>query len=72
MINDDASVIVPTLKELKANFLTQKSRPIQFRVQQLNNLLRGLNELRNEFFEAFKIVLLSEILGPWLLRLILL
>lgn len=32
MIKDDASIIVPTLKELKANFLTKKSRPIPFRI----------------------------------------
>ncbi|CAD8170610.1 unnamed protein product [Paramecium pentaurelia] len=54
MIKDDVSVIVPTLKELKANFLTKKSRPITFRLQQLHNLLNGLKELRNEFYEAFK------------------
>ena len=33
MIKDDVSIIVPTLKELKANFLTKKSRPIPFRLQ---------------------------------------
>ncbi|CAK76915.1 unnamed protein product (macronuclear) [Paramecium tetraurelia] len=54
MIKDDVSIIAPTLKELKANFLTKKSRPIPFRLQQLHNLLRGLKELRNEFYEAFQ------------------
>lgn len=32
MINDDASIVVPTLKELKANYLTKKSRPIPYRI----------------------------------------
>ena len=52
MIQDDPLIIDPILKELKASFLSQKTKPLQFRKQQLKNLLKGLQELNGKFESA--------------------
>lgn len=52
MIADDPSIIEPVLQELKLSFLSQKTKPIKFRKEQLRNLMRGLHELNGKFEQA--------------------
>ena len=54
MINDDPTLIEPTLQKLKKAFRTGKTRDIEFRKQQLNNLHRGISESQAQLFEAIK------------------
>lgn len=53
MITDDPTVIEPTLEALKKTFATGKTRSLDFRKQQLQNLARGMKEMTDEFGEAF-------------------
>ena len=50
MIIDQANVIDPILKELKINFQSLKTKDLNFRRIQLQNLLRGLIAFKDEIF----------------------
>lgn len=54
-IPDDSSTIEPIFKELKETFLSQKTKPLAYRKQQLRNLLRGLAEMEKEFDRALEL-----------------
>jgi aldehyde dehydrogenase (NAD+) len=54
MINDDPSVIAPALAHLKQSFRLGKTLPIQYRKQQLRNMIRGIKELESKFHEAIQ------------------
>ena len=54
MISDDTANIKPTLSELKKSFRTGKTLPVQYRKQQLRNLLRGMKELEPKFHAALE------------------
>ena len=54
MIPDDPSVISHHFSSLKSSFLSQKTKRLSFRKEQLRNLIRGLNELKSEFAAALK------------------
>lgn len=41
-IKDDVSVVETALKKARASFQSGKTKPIQYRIQQLNNLKKGL------------------------------
>ncbi|KAL4426290.1 hypothetical protein ABPG74_018707 [Tetrahymena malaccensis] len=53
-IQDDSSVIEPTFQELRQTFLSQKTKSLAYRKQQLRNLLRGLTEMEQEFHKALE------------------
>lgn len=54
-IPDDPSVIRPVLESLRKTFRTGKTKDISYRVTQLKNLLRGINELTPQLDEAGKL-----------------
>jgi len=47
-IKDDVSVVEAALRKTRASFQSGKTRPIQFRIQQLNNLKKGLQTMQKE------------------------
>jgi len=47
-IKDDVSVAEAALRKTRASFQSGKTRPIQFRIQQLNNLKKGLQSMQIE------------------------
>jgi aldehyde dehydrogenase (NAD+) len=53
-ISDDPSIIQPIFDELKNNFKSQQTKDISFRKDALKNLLRGYNEMREDFDLALK------------------
>ncbi len=52
MINDDPTIIAPILAQLKKSFRSGKTLPVEYRKQQLRNLIRGMEELEPEFHDA--------------------
>ncbi len=54
MIADDPSVIKPILNELKKAFRSKKTLPIEYRKEQLRNLIRGIKELESKFHTALE------------------
>ena len=53
-IKDDVSLVEAALKKTRATFQSGKTRPIEFRIQQLNNLKRGLQTMQKELQDAVK------------------
>jgi len=53
-IPDDPAVIKPILEELKKSFRSKKTLPIQYRKEQLRNLIRGIKELEPKFHAALE------------------
>lgn len=41
-------VIKPTLQALKANFETGITRPLEWRKQQMRQMIKGINEMKDE------------------------
>ena len=54
MINDDPSIVQPVFETVKQAFNSGKTRDLNFRRQQLKNLIRGINELDKQFHDALK------------------
>lgn len=54
MIPEDPQVINPIFLSLKNIFKTNKTLSLSYRRSQLHNLVVGLKEMNNEFFEAAK------------------
>lgn len=52
-IKDDPKIIKPIFDELRESYLKGKARSLDFRKQQLKNLLKGLNDLKDKFDEAW-------------------
>ena len=48
-ISDNPSFVPKLLDELRENFLTQATKDVAFRKSQLENLLRGHDELIEDF-----------------------
>lgn len=53
-ISDDAGFVPGLLEEIKRNFLTQQTKDIAFRKEQIKNLIRGHHEMKEELEEALK------------------
>jgi len=53
-IPDDPAVIKPILAELKKSFRSKKTLSIDYRKEQLRNLIRGIKELEQKFHEAIE------------------
>lgn len=51
-IPDDPSVIEPIFNELRKNFKSQQTKDVSFRKAALKNLMRGYEEMKDEFNEA--------------------
>jgi len=54
MVFADTFTITPVLKHLKTSFRSGKTLNIEYRQQQLSNLLKGLEELGDKFHQALK------------------
>ena len=52
MIQDNPSVILPVLQTLRKTFKSGITKSPTFRKQQLQNLLNGMQEMKNEMIEA--------------------
>lgn len=53
-IADDPSVVLPVFNELKQNFLTGATKPLDFRKKTLKRLLEGYVALEPDFNEALR------------------
>ena len=54
-MRDDPNVVDPALQKCRASFATGKTRPLQFRLDQLANLKRGLKDMENELCNAVRL-----------------
>lgn len=53
-IKDDVAVIEPAFNKVKKSFDSHKTRPYQFRLNQLKNFRDGLVKLESELAEAVR------------------